>query len=93
MAKLMKTYENNAEKYELTFMGKTYDYSMLKRSWGRTGNKPGFDTQVEKDCPELSDKILEALDAISFEDDSETLLKYVRSLSKHELLEGDNNEN
>ena len=86
MAKLIKTYENGIEKFELTFLGETYDYSMIPNDYGATGDKPTFDTQIAKRHPELKEKkiLMERLDSISFEDDGGDLAKIVKSLSRWE---------
>ena len=55
MAKLVKTYENGTEKFELTLLGETYNFTMIPDSYGMSGDKPGFDTQIPKAHPEYED--------------------------------------
>lgn len=49
MAKYVKTMENGNIKHELTFRGKTYDYTMEKTSYGHCANKKDFTDQLEND--------------------------------------------
>lgn len=86
MAKLIKSYENGIEKLELTFNGDTYEYSMLPTRYGRKGDKPTFDRQVADKHPELADndRLMDALDSLSFEDDGGELVKIVGRLTRWE---------
>lgn len=84
MAKLIKSYENGVEKFELTFCGKTYDYSMLPTTCGRKGDKPAFDTQVEREMADVPEPVLELLDAISWEDSGSDLLGIMKKLDRYE---------
>lgn len=70
MAKFVKSYENGIEKYELTFRGEVYDFSMIPCDFGAKGDKPGFDVQVSKKYLELADEedLLELLDQLSYDD-------------------------
>ena len=75
MSKLVLSYENGIEKKELSFLGKTFDYSMIPNDSGSKSDKPGFDTQIEleDEIKNLPDEVLEALGDISFADNDEIL--------------------
>lgn len=87
MAKLVKTFENNIERVELTFRGKTYSFSMMPAPRGRKSNRPGFDTQVSVVHPELADDddLMEVLDNLSSEDDGDEILEFLGSLADWEV--------
>ena len=56
MAKYIQTFENGNIKHELTFRGKTYDYTMEKTEYGRCADKVDFTTQLENDGFVLTDE-------------------------------------
>lgn len=87
MAKLVKTYENDIEKTELTFRGETYDFSMIPTSYGSKGDKPTFEIQVAKKHPEYAndDDLIEVLAEISLDSGEDDIF---RSLECLEYLEG-----
>ncbi len=80
MAKLVKTYENDIEKIELTFRGEVFDYSMIPNDCGRESDKPAFDTQIRRKYPELADELIFLLDNLSFEDDGDDILDILDQL-------------
>ena len=85
MAKLVKTYENGSEKFELTLLGQTYDFTMIPDSFGMSGNKPGFDVQVPKAYPEYEDfddydDLLDILDDLYREEGGSDLAELIIEL-------------
>ncbi|MDF2499356.1 MAG: hypothetical protein K0Q77_70 [Anaerosporomusa subterranea] len=76
MAKLVKIYGGEIEKYELTFLGEVFDFSMLPTECGSESDKPTFDSQVADKYPELAedDKLMQILDRLSNEDDADDIL-------------------
>ncbi|HMM20605.1 MAG TPA: hypothetical protein PKA10_07680 [Selenomonadales bacterium] len=86
MAKLVKTFENNIERVELTFRDKTCWFSMLPTPFGWKGNRPGFDIQVGMIHPELADDddLMELLDNLSSEDSGNEILELLESLADWE---------
>lgn len=81
MAKLVKTYENDIEKLELTFRGAVFDFSMIPDDrGGRTGDKPAFDTQVSRKYPELEEDAIDLLENLTFEDNSYEILEILEQL-------------
>lgn len=83
MAKFTKTFENGIEKFELTFKGETYDFSMIPTDYGSKANKPGFDNQVAKNHPELSDneELMEILNTLNYDDE---VLEFLERLEEWE---------
>ena len=63
MAKYSVTYENNTEKHELTFRGKTYDFTMKEIDDSAKGaDKKCFSYQLEDDGIDLKDIDVDILD-------------------------------
>lgn len=89
MAKLVKTYEDGIEKFELTFRGKTYEFSMLEDDrYGRKSDKPGFFYQIIEDWPEFKhDEEFESIidDIDTNEDDAELLFMALEALDNLEV--------
>ena len=89
MAKLVKTYENGTEKFELTLLGETYNFTMIPDSYGMSGDKPGFDTQIPKAHPEYEDfddydDLLDILDELYCEEGGSDLAKLIQELTDWE---------
>lgn len=59
MAKYAKIYENDIEKHELVFRGKTFDFSMLPSKFGTTSDKAAFSEQIAQEYQDISAKELE----------------------------------
>jgi|GEM_PF-1795237 len=59
MAKYTRSYENNIEKHELVFREQIFDFSMLPAPYGREGDKPGLEHQINESFPELEIETLE----------------------------------
>ena len=71
MAKFVLTYEGETLKKELYFKGEVFSYTMQPDEYGKTGDAPGFDTQVNKKYQDVDDDVLQALEDLSFGDDEE----------------------
>lgn len=86
MAKYTHIYENGIDKTELVFQGETYDYSMLPYKYGLKGDKPCFNIQIGQKHPELqaNKKLMELCEEISFDTESDDILKIIKKLDKIE---------
>lgn len=86
MAKLIVTYEGTKIKRDLHVFNEVFTYTMLPTKYGKTGDVPAFDTQLEKKYPDISDKVLNAAEKFSFGDDGdiEDALNYLTYVEKQE---------
>lgn len=71
MAKFVLTYEGETLKKELHFRGEIFSYTMHPDKYGKTGDAPAFDVQVEKKYEDVEEDVLEALENLSFGSDEE----------------------
>lgn len=79
MAKFAITYENETIKYELTFRGKVYDFTMYKDDYGMHSDKQSFSYQLENDGVDTS--MLDwDIDNIVFINDEEEILDTLKML-------------
>jgi len=49
-------------KYVLEFAGKKFDMTMVRTTWGATGDKPSLDIQVERELGDVLNSILDEFD-------------------------------
>lgn len=89
MAKLIKTYENGIEKFELVFKGETFDFSMLWCEGGRKSDKECFEFQVKEKFPELAHVrvVLNLIERLSWESDEYEILDILEQLEEWEREE------
>ena len=90
MAKFIFSVENRAEKRELIFRGRSFDFSMtpINLNYGiKKGDKPGFERQVSKEFPDLAtdNNLLDILDQLNYEDCSTELCDLLDELEAWEV--------
>lgn len=84
MAKLVKTYEKNIEKTELTYRGEVFDVSMLPTDSGWKGDKKSLDTQFEERFPNIDEDVLEIVSQIDCEESMVEILELLEQLTELE---------